>query len=120
MLQARAAVGDNTPTGLCWRVKTRRWEVKFSINGRYEQIGAIWKEGEKSAASAALERARAKYSQVEHLIDDTNRKQYVGMIKDVAKPLEEGRKMCDHCRTKKAARDKKFCTNKGCREERKN
>ena len=113
------SLGD-VPPGLQWINRRGKWAIKFDIKGKREQLGAIWKEEEKAAAITALERASAKYSEVKHLIDDTNRKRYVGMIKDTAKPLEEGRKMCDHCRTKKAGRNRDFCSNKGCREDRKN
>ena len=51
--------------------------VKFTIKGKQEVIGVIWKKGEKAATIAAFERARVKCSEVEDLIDDTNRKKYV-------------------------------------------
>ena len=118
-MQARRAVGDISPPGLSWQNDTQRWKIKLNIKGKEESIGAIWKKEEEAAAISALERARAKCSDVEHLIDDTNRKRYVGMIKEAANPLPEGRKKCNAGCGKTAGKNWNFCTNRGCREERK-
>ena len=87
------SLGD-VPPGLQWIDRRGKWAIKFDIKGKREQLGTIWKEEEKAVAIAALERARVKYSEFEHLIDDTNYKQYVSIIKDVTKPLPEGRTRC--------------------------